>query len=131
MLPLRPAYCRGPKRCWHIIDRCAKLLGVSHSRVYYWLRRPESDWGRENRTATLMRAAGLQARAKLRRLPWDSGVRPDNAIGQNCMDRRFEASAPNQLWVPDFTFFSALEPNALVASLMLPRTMRRQAWPIT
>ena len=58
----------------------------------------------ENRVARLMLAAGLQARRKRRRLPEDVGVRPEHSIAPNLLDRQFEATAPNQRWVADFTY---------------------------
>jgi putative transposase len=64
-------------------------------------------WGHpcsENRVARLMLAAGLQARRKRRHLPMDAGVRPEHAIAPNLLDRQFEATAPNQRWVADFTY---------------------------
>lgn len=64
-------------------------------------------WGHrcsENRVARLMLAAGLQARRKRRRIPGDTGVRPEHAIAPNLLDRQFEAKGPNQRWVADFTY---------------------------
>jgi len=64
-------------------------------------------WGcrcSENRVARLMLAAGLQARRKRRRLPEDIGVRPEHYIAPNLLDRQFDATAPNQRWVADFTY---------------------------
>ena len=64
-------------------------------------------WGyrcSENRVARLMLAAGLKARRKRRRLPEDVGVRPEHSIAPNLLDRQFEATAPNQRWVADFTY---------------------------
>jgi len=64
-------------------------------------------WGyrcSENRVARLMLAAGLKARRKRRRLPGDTGVRPENSIAPNVLDRQFVATAPNQRWVADFTY---------------------------
>ncbi len=64
-------------------------------------------WGHscsENRVARLMLAAGLQARRKRRRLPGDTGMRPEHSIAPNLLDRQFEATAPNQRWVADFTY---------------------------
>ena len=57
-----------------------------------------------HRVARLMLAAGLKARCKRRRLPMDLGVRPEHAIASNVLDRQFEATAPNQRWVADFTY---------------------------
>ena len=64
-------------------------------------------WGHrcsENRVARLMLAAGMQARRKRRRIPGDTGVRPEHAIAPNLLDRQFEAKGPNQRWVADFTY---------------------------
>lgn len=57
-----------------------------------------------HRVERLMSAAGLKARSKRRRLPSDEGVRPEHAIAANVLDRQFEATAPNQRWVADFTY---------------------------
>jgi putative transposase len=48
--------------------------------------------------------AGLLARPKRRRLPSDIGMRPEHAIAPNLLERQFEATAPNQRWVADFTY---------------------------
>lgn len=56
------------------------------------------------RVARLMRVAGLKARHRRRRLPCDTGVRPENSIAPNLLDRQFEATVPNQRWVADFTY---------------------------
>jgi putative transposase len=58
----------------------------------------------EHRVARLMRAAGLQARGKRRRMPFDVGPRPEHSIAPNLLDRQFQAAAPNQRWVADFTY---------------------------
>ena len=57
-----------------------------------------------HRVERLMRLEGLQARPKRRRLPSDTGVRPEHAIAPNILDRQFEANAPNRRWVADFTY---------------------------
>lgn len=65
------------------------------------------DWEEhcsENRVARLMRWAGIRARPKPRRTPADQGLRPEYAIAPNVLDRQFEAAAPNQKWVADFTY---------------------------
>jgi putative transposase len=64
-------------------------------------------WGHRcgrHRIARLMRAEGLQARRRRRRLPFDTGGRASSAIAPNLLDRQFEATAPNQRWVADFTY---------------------------
>ena len=42
---------------------------------------------------------GRKARRKRRRLPGDTGVRPENSIAPNVLDWQFVATAPNQRWV--------------------------------
>jgi len=63
-------------------------------------------WGHAcgwHRVARLMAREGLKARPKRRRAPFDVGVRPENAIADNLLDRQFQAEAPNRRWVADFT----------------------------
>lgn len=72
-------------------------------RVWHDLRAWGFACGR-HRVARLMRVAQLQARRKRRRLPSDFGVRPESSIAPNLLDRQFEATAPNQRWVADFTY---------------------------
>jgi putative transposase len=50
-----------------------------------------------------MRIAGLQGRRRRPRLPTDLGARLEAAIAPNLLERQFEATAPNQRWVADFT----------------------------
>jgi putative transposase len=64
-------------------------------------------WGHRcgrHRVARLMRAEGRQARRRRRRLPTDADTRLPSAIAPNLLDRQFEATAPNQRWVADFTY---------------------------
>jgi len=69
-------------------------------RVWRDLRRWDVSCS-ENRVARLMRAAGIVARRRRRRPPFDAGDR--SVIAPNVLDRQFEATAPNQKWVADFT----------------------------
>ena len=55
-----------------------------------------------HRIERLMRAHGLRARPRHRGLPKDAGHR--HATSPNILDRAFEASAPNQKWIADFTY---------------------------
>ena len=58
------------------------------------VRRDLRAWGQLcgiHRVERLMLAAGLQARRKRRRLPFDLGVRPEHAIAPNVLDREFPA----------------------------------------
>lgn len=59
-----------------------------------------------NRVARLMQQAGLQARQRRRRMPGDSGAAAAQGIAPNHLQRQFEADAPNQKWVADFTYIS-------------------------
>ena len=63
----------------------------------------------ENLVARLMRAARLRARLRPRRWPIDRGPRPEHAIAPNTLDRDFQAPAPNQKWVADFTYIDTAE----------------------
>lgn len=49
-----------------------------------------------------MRENGLRARPRRRGLPRDVGERV--AISDNLLDRAFEAAAPNQKWIAEFTY---------------------------
>ena len=66
------------------------------------------DWNvpcSENRVARLMRQAGLVARPRLRRPPFDLGQR--SMIAPNILDWAVRRSTgPNQKWVADFTKIS-------------------------
>jgi putative transposase len=93
-------------------ERLLKLIHTSFQasdqtygspRVWLDLR----DWGErcgENRVARLMCQARLRARAKRRRPPLDSGLRPEHFIAPNLLERQFQAEAPNQRWLADFTY---------------------------
>jgi putative transposase len=63
----------------------------------------------ENRVARLMRRAEIVALRRWKRRPVDEGVRPECAVAGNVLDRDFEASAPNQKWVADFTYIDTAE----------------------
>ena len=63
----------------------------------------------ENRVARLMRRAEIEALRRWKRRPVDEGVRPECAIAGNVLDRDFEATAPNQKWVADFTYIDTAE----------------------
>ncbi|MFO1457311.1 MAG: IS3 family transposase [Steroidobacteraceae bacterium] len=82
----------------------------------------------KHRVARLMLAAGLQARRKRRRLPFDLGARPEHAIAPNVLDRQFEATAPNQRWVADFTYIWTDEGWLYVAAVMDLFSRRIVGW---
>lgn len=81
-----------------------------------------------HRVARLMRAEGLQGRRKHRRLPFDSGVRPEHAIAPNVLDRQFEADAPNRRWVADFTYVWTAEGWLYVAAVLDLFSRRVVGW---
>ncbi len=82
----------------------------------------------ENRVARLMRAAQLQARSKRRRLPIDSAQRIEAAIAPNMLERQFEAAAPNQKWVADFSYVWTAEGWLYVAGVMDLYSRRIVGW---
>ncbi len=88
-------------------------------------------WGRRigcKRVARLMREAGLQARRRRRRLPQDFGPRPEHSIAPNLLERQFEASAPNQRWVADFTYIWTQEGWLYVAVVLDLFSRRIVGW---
>jgi putative transposase len=71
------------------------------------VRRDLRDWGHPcgiHRVERLMRRAQLVARPRRRRLPFDTGPRPEHAIAANVLDRQFAAVTANSKWVADFTY---------------------------
>jgi putative transposase len=54
-----------------------------------------------HRIERLMRELALRARPRRQGLPKDRGAR--SAVADNVLDRQFQAQAPNQKWVADFT----------------------------
>ena len=70
------------------------------------------------RVARLMRIAKLQARRRRRRLPADTGVRAEHRLAPNLLDRQFDAQAPNQRWVADFTYLWTAEGWLYVAIVL-------------
>jgi len=82
----------------------------------------------KHRVERLMSSAGLKARRKRRRLPIDEGVRPEHAIAENVLDRQFEATAPNQRWVADFTYIWTDEGWLYVAVVMDLFSRRIVGW---
>lgn len=60
-----------------------------------------------HRIERLMGLQGLRARPRRRQLPKDTGTR--SIIAPNVLERDFEAVAPNQKWVADFTYIWTAE----------------------
>jgi putative transposase len=69
-----------------------------------------------------MREQALRARPRRRGLPQDRGQR--SAIADNVLDRQFQADAPNQKWVADFTYIWTAE-GWLYAAAVLDLYSRR------
>ena len=69
-----------------------------------------------HRVERIMRQHGLRARPRRRGLPKDVGLR--TAASDNLLDRTFEAPAPNQKWVADFTYNWTAERWLYVAAVV-------------
>jgi TldD protein len=93
----------GARRVWH------DVLAVGHECGLHRVER-------------LMWAQGLRARPRRRGLPVDRGAR--SAIADNVLDRQFQADAPNQKWVADFTYIWTAE-GWLYAAAVLDLYSRR------
>ncbi len=50
-----------------------------------------------------------QGPAEPRRTPTEVGMRAEHSIAPNVLERDFDASEPNQIWVADFTYISTGE----------------------
>jgi putative transposase len=81
-----------------------------------------------HRVERLMRTQALRARPRRRGLPADQGERSNAAIAANVLDRQFEASAPNQKWVADFTYIWTAEGWLYVAAVIDLFSRRVVGW---
>ena len=81
-----------------------------------------------HRIERLMRGQALRARPRRRRLPFDTGERQIAAIAPNVLDRVFEAPAPNQKWVADFTYIWTAEGWLYVAVVIDLYSRRVVGW---
>lgn len=79
-----------------------------------------------HRVERLMRENGLRARPRRRGLPKDIGERA--AVSHNLLDRAFEASAPNQKWIADFTYIWTAEGWLYVAAVIDLFSRRVVGW---
>ena len=79
-----------------------------------------------HRIERLMRTNGLRARPRRRGLPKDAGQR--HAAPPNILDRAFEASAPNQKWIADFTYIWTAEGWLYVAAVIDLYSRRVVGW---
>lgn len=79
-----------------------------------------------HRIERLMRLQALRARPKRRGLPKDRGER--SAVAENVLDRQFQAEAPNQKWVADFTYIWTAEGWLYVAVVLDLFSRRAVGW---
>ncbi len=87
----------GARRVWHDVLALGHRCGL-------------------HRIERLMRAQALRARPRRRGLPADRGER--GAVAGNVLDRQFQADAPNQKWVADFTYLWTAEGWLYVAVVL-------------
>ena len=99
----------GARRVWHDVLAGGASCGLHH-------------------VERLMREEALRARPRRRGLPADKGERSCAAIAANVLDRQFEASAPNQRWVADFTYVWTAEGWLYVAAVIDLFSRRVVGW---
>ena len=97
----------GARRVWH------DVLALDHNCGLHRIER-------------LMREQALRARPRRRGLPQDRGQR--SAIAGNVLDRQFQADAPNQKWVTDFTYIWTAEGWLYVAAVLDLYSRRIVGW---
>jgi len=73
-----------------------------------------------------MREQALRARPRRRGLPQDKGSR--SVIADNVLDRQFQAEAPNQKWLADFTYIWTAEGWLYVAAVLDLYARRIVGW---
>lgn len=95
-------------------------------RIHEELKAQGRQVGR-HRVARLMREQGLQAR-RPRRFVRTTDSRHTLAVAPNLLERNFEASAPNQVWVGDVTFIATLEGWLYLAVLVDLFSRRIVGW---
>lgn len=81
-----------------------------------------------HRIERLMRSQALRARPRRRCLPPDKGERAKEAMAANVLDRQFEATAPNQKWIADFTYIWTAEGWLYVAAVIDLFSRRVVGW---
>ena len=79
-----------------------------------------------HRVERLMRALALRARPRRRGRPLDRGIRSEAA--DNVLARQFEAAAPNQKWIADFTYVWTAEGWLYVAAVIDLFSRRVVGW---
>ena len=76
----------------------------------------------------LMRLNAWRARPRRRRKPSDTGIQAVTGLASNVLDRQFEAPAPNQKWVADFTYIWTAEGWLYVAVVLDLFSRRVVGW---
>ena len=79
-----------------------------------------------HRIERLMHEQALRARPRRRGLPQDRGSR--SVIADNVLDRQFQAEAPNQKWLADFTYIWTAEGWLYVAVVLDLYARRVVGW---
>lgn len=79
-----------------------------------------------HRIERLMREHALRARPRRRGSPKDRGERSE--IADNVLDRQFQADAPSQKWVADFTYIWTAEGWLYVAAVLDLYSRRIVGW---
>jgi len=97
----------GARRVWHDVLAQGQRCGL-------------------HRVERLMRRQALRARPRRRGLPFDHGER--SVIADNVLDRQFQADAPNQKWVADFTYIWTAEGWLYVAVVLDLYSRRIVGW---
>jgi putative transposase len=97
----------GARRVWHDVLALGLLCGL-------------------HRIERLMREQALRARPRRRGLPQDKGAR--SVIADNVLDRQFQAEAPNQKWLADFTYIWTAEGWLYVAVVLDLYARRIVGW---
>ena len=97
----------GARRVWHDVLELGLACGL-------------------HRIERLMRVQALRARPRRRGLPVDRGQRC--AIADNVLERQFQADAPNQKWVADFTYIWTAEGWLYVAAVLDLYSRRIVGW---
>jgi len=116
-------------RCW--VSRPAGAFSIAiglTARAVSGAMCSKRDIGGLHRVERLMRVQGLRARPRRRGLPTDRGDRPSGAIAPNLLDRQFQATAPNQKWVADFTYLWTAEGWLYVAVVLDLYSRRVVGW---
>jgi len=88
-----------------------------YPRVWHELRRQGVQVGRD-RVARLMRSGGIRGAKRRGRPPRTTKPDPQAQRGQDLVERRFEASRPNELWLADLTYLRCWEGMLYVAFII-------------